>query len=522
MTILANTMGPTQWGGSVTSVHAPIQEITTVLPDVAVPEAGLDVAAVDWAGIPGATAVEVTSAGISIAPPSTTTVVQPVTVTAANGGFIITLPTGFQLRSMQLAGLKSGDTAITAAADLNRNRRLVIALPSPDGGGFGPPVYAVPSVQHEGAVPSSLTGARFDQGVLHLPDVTTARILLTLTDGDHPYEFHTIAKPVLAAATAELVPVPADLTVTDRAGATAWTRAGPLTATTGVDLTAVTQRALSAALTAGAPLSTRLHLKAARATTCGLRSATTRGALVRAAAATISTALTGDPVPLALGPTALASERPGSVSAELSVHYHGIRLSDVLADHLPIGLTTGIVGIVVGPDPVRRAIPPAALTGQDVVRIGVIGRAPVDATLSVQLLDPILGTALGPPAVAPVPPSHDFGTVWLAFSAAQRPSGPVVVALTATTGRFLWATGPSSTGPDLVPLIRVAVADPDPGGRPIQLDGIELTRLTAAPASPPTATALAPDAFTGPGSPVLDSPLFVTVQLSSLTLRYPR
>ena len=522
MTILAATVGSTQWAESASSVNVPLQGITTVLPDVAVPGAGLDVAAVDWAGVPGATAVEVTSAGISIGPPNKTTVVQPVTVTAANGGFVITLPTGFQLRSLQLAGLKSGDTAITAAADLNGDRRLVIALPSPAGGGFGPPVYAVPFVPAEGAVPRSLTGASFDQGVLHLPDVTTGRVLLTLTDGDHPNEFRPIARPALASVTAELVPVPADLTVTDPAGASVWTRPGPLTARTDVDLTAATQRTLSAALTAGAPLSTRLHLRAARATTCGLRSATTRGALVRAAAGPVSTTLAGDPVALDLGPTALAGERPGSVSAELTVHYQGIRLSNVVADRLPTGLPTGIAGIVVVAEPVRRVLPAAALTGQDVVRIGVIGRAPVDTALSVQLLDPIAGTPLGPPAVTPVPAGHDFGTVWLAFIAAQQQAGPAVVALTATTGRFLWATGPSSGGPDAVPLVRVAVADPDPGGRPIRLAGTELTRLTAAPAGPPTATALAPAAFTGPGAPVLDSPLFVTVQLSALTLRYPR
>ena len=211
------------------------------------------------------------------------------------------------------------------------------------------------------------------------------------------------------------------------------------------------------------------------------------------------------------------------------MRYQGIRLSDVVNDTLPTagsaGPRDGIGGVVVGAEPVRRVLPPDALTGQDVVRIGVIGRAPVDTALSVQLLDPIAGTALGPPAVAPVPAGHGFGTVWLAFGAAQRPTGPVVVALTATQGRFLWATGPAPAGSDAAPLVRVAVADPDPGGRPIRLAGTELTRLTAAPAPSggrPTATALARAAFTGPGAPVMDSSLFATVHLSALTLRYPR
>ena len=66
MTLLTAPASGTQWAGSATSVDASVREIAIVLPEVALPAAGLDVGAVDWAGVPGATAVEVTSAGFSV------------------------------------------------------------------------------------------------------------------------------------------------------------------------------------------------------------------------------------------------------------------------------------------------------------------------------------------------------------------------------------------------------------------------------------------------------------------------
>jgi hypothetical protein len=70
------------------------------------------------------------------------------------------------------------------------------------------------------------------------------------------------------------------------------------------------------------------------------------------------------------------------------------------------------------------------------------------------------------------------------------------------------------------PAVRVAVRDPDPGGRALTLGGVSIASVTGADAfvagvSLPTA------AFSGV-PPSLASDLFLTVELGSLTLRYAR
>jgi hypothetical protein len=271
-------------------------------------------------------------------------------------------------------------------------------------------------------------------------------------------------------------------------------------------------------------------MSAATATTVALATTPITGRLVRSVSGTVKTVVAGDPVALDLGAGAppLAAEQPSDVTAFVTVRYQGERLSETIADRLPDGPLTGFV---VGAEAVRRTLPPQALLGLTVSRLGVLGRAPVAATLSGQLLDAASGSPLGPAAVAKVAPGP-AGTVWLVLPQPTLVTGPIAIALRAADGRFLWAAGPSAGGQDAVPLARVALADPDPGGRTVWIGGRALTTLDAQASTadaatppagaPPRPSTLDPVAFTGPHAPLVDSPLFVTVELSSLTLHYAR
>jgi hypothetical protein len=95
----------------------------------------------------------------------------------------------------------------------------------------------------------------------------------------------------------------------------------------------------------------------------------------------------------------------------------------------------------------------------------------------------------------------------------------VSITVSATSGRFLWATGPTATGGDAVPLVRIAVVATDTAAIPVRLAGTDIAGMAA---TPPAPASLPVAAFAGPEAPVLDSALFCTVELSSLTLRYSR
>jgi hypothetical protein len=98
--------------------------------------------------------------------------------------------------------------------------------------------------------------------------------------------------------------------------------------------------------------------------------------------------------------------------------------------------------------------------------------------------------------------------------------GPAHVSVQVTTGRFLWVSGPWPAGQDAAGLVRIAIADPDPGGRPVFLGSSVLAHLPDA-SLPHRAAFLATAEFVR-AAPVLRSDLFVTADLTHLTLRYPR
>jgi hypothetical protein len=282
------------------------------------------------------------------------------------------------------------------------------------------------------------------------------------------------------------------------------------------------ESALNAALTAhpGQPLDVTFRLTGAAPSKAGFAFAGARGVLVRDFPATpiMNVTLEGDPVALPIADR-LADETPSTVTADLTVTYSGIRILEELSDMLPPG---PIGGFIVGDQPVARAYPPQALTSVSLARIGIIGCVPLgvpECELAVQLIRMVgdqIGEPLGPPGAIKILAGNAMRTHWIALPPGIDLSrGNIGITARANHGRFLWA------GAAARPLVKLAIHDPNPGGRALRLNGISVHAVATSDEDHTPARTFPPSLFRSQ-PPVFDSPLFLTVDVSDLTLRYAR
>jgi hypothetical protein len=475
-------------------------------------------ATVAWTAAAGATSAEVTSAQATIGPALAVESVATIPFSGSGNERVITPPSGRRIRSLTLSKLALPDgSALTNENDLRAaDRRIVISLPDPRGG-WAPPQFSAPSVDSRGMLPRSLTGAAYSAGVLTLPDVAASRLRLTLASGDFPESFAPQAF-ALAGISGQLAAASRDLTLVDESGATLWTFPGELppdSPLAEVDLRVPLETTFEKALAVGAPIEAVLTLRAAAAPArARFRLGAVRGALIREAPGVTSYALDGSARPIDLGPEPLAGEAPTAASADVRVRYDGLRLHESIRDPVPDNGAAG--GLVVEQEPVLRAFPPAAFAQLPPGRLGVIGRAPEECELSVSLVEAQgggSGRVLAGPAVAELEPASELGLHWFELPELTPPVPPAAMLVRATRGRFLWVAAEQ-------PAARVAVRDPDPGGRALTLGGVRLLDV-AGPDAVALAHSLPAAVLQGPPPP-LESDLFLTVEVGSVTLRYAR
>jgi hypothetical protein len=473
---------------------------TSLAPD------GLDLSG-SWAAVAGATSVEVTAAQLMVSPLAREVVRSGVPISAVAGGYQASSD-GSPVRALGLAGLASGSRQISTDGDLAAaGLRLVVAVPL-DGSWI--PAYGAPG----DGLPTGVQPATLAAGVLHLRDVALASMLVYLTgSGSMPFTPAPISLTGLSMTT---LARPSDVAAT-LGGAPVWSAPGPLMKATGTDLSASARIALTAALASpGAALPVPLRLTWSGAGDVDVTWPGPHGALLRTVASPVVVTLTGDPRPMILAP-APAAEQPGSVTADITLTYLGVRLHDAV-DEQPVSAGPPR-GPIVGSDPVLRRLAPTALNGSRPAAIGLVGRAAEDADLTISLVDPS-GHPVAPAGTVSVAAAPDIATVWAPLPASAAITGPVTVSVRATRGVFLWVADPD-------PLVRVAVAADDPLGRPVLLDGAALAAIDGtqlAAATRPSAArgiTLPAAAFAG-RLPVLSSRLFVRVRFDRLTLRYLR
>jgi hypothetical protein len=508
-------------------VTVPLFDDVTERARVRVSPSAVDIAgpghriAIAWRSVAGATRAEVASALLTIHPAVAEEVQANANFRADGSGWVIEATPGKRVRAIGLSGFKQpGGAELTGS--LPDGMRIAVAFPQVQGGGFDSPRFAVPAVGRQGAVPPTLTGATFANKVLHLtPSVEASRVRISLVTGANPPAF---AEQVTELRSVQLTTHTAtrNAKVTGPDGAALWQvpELDPDADPAGVDLRQALEAALNRKLQSGEPLQAEFMVMAdapARAA-IGFRGAA--GALVRTEAGIIRKVLEGDPVALAVdrpprGP--LSEEAPHSVVGDLTIRYDGLRILESVSDAMPAA-TVPVSGIVVGAHAAVRDFPPAVLANHRPARIGVVGRAPEPCELAIEFVEVIgdtVGSSLSPPAVLAIDPDGELRTRWVGLPPALRLDRPAGVRVRANRGRFFWAA--SQAGP---PLIRVAIVDPDPGGRPVFLDSAKLADVSHLE-SHQSAFRFPESTFRGQ-TPRLHSDLFLTVDCSDLTLRYAR
>lgn len=500
--------------GAMTMVEA-VERAVAILPAAQVEVTAQGHAMpLDWGGTPpGATRVEVASAGLALTPLSRDTSLGTLQLAKDGLGYKVTAPSGRRLTRIVLHGLKAGETSISSRAKLvELGLRLAVAVP--DGSGRFTPIGATPGVPRAGLVPP-LPQPGFTAGVLDLDGNVASRIRLSLVTGDGPERFAENATMALERVEGVAADPPLDLTLAGDGGAPVlWAFPGEMPAggaTTQTDLRVGVESALQVAIDAGTPPRLALRLTAARASLVRLAAFQAHGALIRRIASVPTVEIQGEAAPLPGG--APLPEQPSTASADLSLRYLGVRLLPELSDAVPTG---AVFGHVVGTTEVVRNLPPLALRGARLARFGVVGRAPEAAALLLSLHNATTGAPIAAPVKFVLDAGRDIATHWITLPEGAPIDAPLAVALRATSGHFLW----SARDEDAAPRLRLAVYDPDPGGRPLLLGSATLLTMTATMLR--QRGVFLPSAAFGGHWPMLSSELFLTLDLADLTLRYVR
>jgi hypothetical protein len=474
------------------------------------------VLSVSWNPVAGATAAEVTSASLTLLPAVAEETHASATFRSDGAGWSIDIPAKRRLRAIALVGFKQpGGNTLTES--LPPGMRLSVAFPPVKGGGFDSPRFAVPPVNRDHAVPQTLTGAMFSGGVLRMTPATDAsRVRVALVDGENPSSFND--QPTeLTRVNLTTHAAARNAKVTGPDGVVAWQvpEFDPDAEPVEIDLRQVLEAAFSTQARSGKTLEATITIVADAPAKAVVVLDRIGGFLVRAEDGVVRTVLEGDPAtPEFAG--AFASEQPASVVGDLTIRYDGIRILETVSDPLPAA--TAIAGVVVGPGEAVRAFAPQALEGRRPARIGLFGRAPEACELAVEFVQMIGDTAgppLSPPAVIAVTPDSGFRTHWAMLPDDRELTGAAGIRVRANSGRFFWAFNGSG-----LPLVRVAIHDPDPGGRPVFLGSAPLQSVAATDFHQ-LSFAYPPGVMRGP-VPALRSDLFLTVDISDLTLRYAR
>ena len=468
-----------------------------------------------WSSVAGATSAEVQEASVLLSPAMVSETQQEVSF-SNDGGWIVNVPQGKRVKALTLRGLKrSGGSEITSSGEL-AELRLAVSFPPVQGSGWDSPRFAIPAVSAQNMVPRTLTGASFSNRVLTLNDsVPAARVRVSLVNGSEPREFVAqageVSKIHLRTETAAR-----NIKVVGPDGATLWQlpEYDPEAPANEVDIRAALELALNAKVQSNQPVEATFTVTADAPAEAVVTFKRITGALLRVKEGVVRAELTGDPVQLDLD-GALADERPSSVTGDLTITYAGIRILESVSDEPPED-GAAVSGVIAAANGVLKIFAPAALDGITPARVGIVGRAPEECELSLEFVTVnggVAGSPVGPPAVLTLTPDNDIRTRWVDVPAGVTLSGPLGLRVRANRGRFFWVTREQ-------PLARIAIHDPDPGRRPLLVGATRLKEIVETNSHEP--------AFSFPAAafrnvvPALRSDLFLTVDISDLTLRYAR
>ena len=484
-----------------------------------------------WPQVAGATEVALEGARVVLMPPAGLAAGTDLgELRGAHRGerCTVTIPAGPRpVRSLYLRGLRLADADETPLPDrsslIGRAPRLRLALAIRLGGVLAPVGYAVPHIgpnpgQPPYVTPPLLAGATYSEHRLSLPDVMAEEIRIMVVSGDAPEDFAPVPF-ALDAISARAAPSPVDVTISDGTGAPFYTGTGPVVTAVAVDARNAVQRALDSAIAEGVQPQVTLTVTGRTPGRLGTTGIVASGEIRRVFDDKLTVALDGAPVTLAMPGPEMDARVPSSAVADVVVDYAGLRLHP-LSDMVPLA-AGGLSGPVLTMEaPLWRALPPQALRGATLRRVGLIGYGLTEAELSIR----VLGAAPDGSRIAP----HDLATgtcsipapdltrprrpqvIWCDLGDGLTVDQPIGIEVTAVRGRFLWIAD------DHVPLGRLAVAHALSGAETLRI-GSHTVPITG-PRTTLNARALAPADFTA--APVIASEHFLTLTLSRLRLGY--
>ncbi|MGH9138926.1 MAG: hypothetical protein ACRD0G_18090 [Acidimicrobiales bacterium] len=463
-------------------------------------------ATISWRGVAGATGVRIDRARVTVHP-TTSGVGRRLGVAAAGHSDVTDIDVvspapGTLVRSITISDLQVHEEGRDEPRRVDTEGlgsfRLVLA-PNVNGA-VQAPTIAVPALASRNALPAQLTGGSLAGSVLSLPDVTGDRFRVTVVTGDAPEDFVperiTHGDVVVHAA-----PGPVGLHVVGPDGSELYARGGPLTVGETVDVSAALQRHLGAAATElGGPGDALTAAISVRSDQRGQASVNldVSGVIERKIGERLSVECTGGPVTIDV-----PAPHPGRAArhtvADITVTHHGAALHP-LSSQLPIA-DAALGGPVVRDVAVVRRLPPQALAGEQLARVGVVGWPLAGCDLSLSVLGQ---TAAVTDAAAPAG-RRDPSVVWFVFPDPILVNAPVELALTATRGAFGWIADPD-------PLVRLAVAA-QPAGRGVTVGGNTVS-LTGAE------TTVAGAILDGSGSWGVVTDQFCTVSVANAVMEF--
>lgn len=483
---------------------------------------------VDWRAVSGATGVAVDAASLALGPldarspgRSLSTLLGAMEGTEA----ILTVSGGpLAIRSLYLDGFEVLDApagewrAVHDPGDLPAGYRVAVSVPQ--GNGFSAPVHAVPGVEvNPGVIPTLLAGASLEDRVLRLPDVETTRLRLQVLSGEFPGELRPETFRV-DGISARAAPEPADLEAVDAGGQSLWQQAGRLGALAVIDLTAAVKRTLQQSLDAGDGPHTTVTVRAGKPGEAATSLVTASGRVLREVGGKLGATCEGDASVVEIPGPPLDVRQPARATADVVVRHQGLRLHP-LSDPVP-DRTGDLHGAVLSGDgPVVRVLPPEALCGESLGRVGLVAVVREPADLAVRLLEVRGGVPVGPlggaHATVTVEPVDGFAAarprvVWLDLSAPLVVDRAIAIEATASSGRVQWVANA-----DGAPGLRFAVTLEDPTGTLVRLGSLEIplkgARTELLGQELPTA------AFAG-AWPRVSTDQFCDIVISKLTLEY--
>ena len=473
-----------------------------------------------WRNVAGANKVEVIQADLQFAAHLYPRTLGSIDTKTASGGKSLELDLNKdeQLLTLKINGLKSGTVSFADEAQLAAQSRRLICSAKLNGEWV--PLYAVPKLGKRGAIPAMLGGASFAHSLFSLPGTVTARHWrLELVEGNkvedlapHPIQSGSIVGSVLQS--------PKNPKILGPAGNSLWEQTGLWQGKSFVSVKIPLEQAIQETLpTQEEEITSSYRFTGDSSSKVDLFSHVVRGQLLRERPGVWTHQLQGEPQTLNFEPP-LSAETPGTVVADMTLTYSGIRQLHLQATPQPIKTLVNskkTVGTIVSAAPVLVALPPRMFgEGSKLLppaRIGFFGRAATACEMTVRFVDIATQKVIGSPAVLNLEAKPSFAYHWFSFPNKPFPADLPQLELLATRGRFYWV---GSRPQDLL----WAVYDPDPGGRPVLLNGIPIAQMSDTKLHAPKRE-LPRNAF-HTTHPILSSDLFLKAEFTDLHLRYPR